>query len=68
VEKQGFKFNRNIYNLQGSLRNEHIADSASGEIILYRILKHHMTDFEFYNECIELGAKKIYEIIKSLSE
>jgi hypothetical protein len=27
-----------------------------------------MTDFEFYNECIELGAKKIYELIKSLSD
>jgi hypothetical protein len=68
VEKQRFKFNRNTYNLQGSLRNGHIADSACGEIILYRILKHHMTDFEFYNECIELGAKKIYEFIKSLSD
>jgi hypothetical protein len=66
VEKQGFKFNRNPYNLQGSLRNGHIADSACGEIILYRIMKSHMSDFQFYNECIELGAKKIYELIKSL--
>jgi hypothetical protein len=44
----------------------HIADSACREIILFRIMKREMTDSEFYELCQKLGAKKIFDIIKSI--
>jgi hypothetical protein len=38
VEKHGYKFNRNPYNIQGSIRNAHIIDSECGELVIFRLL------------------------------
>jgi hypothetical protein len=66
VENKNFKFFSNRFNVQGSIRNGYIADSACGEIILFRIMKRNMTDSKFYELCQKLGAKKIFDIIKAL--
>ncbi|MCS7318091.1 MAG: hypothetical protein NZZ41_07310 [Candidatus Dojkabacteria bacterium] len=65
VEKN-YSFNRNSYNIQGSIRNGHIVDSACGEIIILRILYNDLDDFEFYKMCLKLGGKKIFNLIKNL--
>jgi hypothetical protein len=44
VENKKFRFFSNRFNVQGSIRKGHIADSACGEIILFRIMKRDMTD------------------------
>jgi hypothetical protein len=52
VEKHGYKFNRNTYNIQGSIRNGHIVDSAFGELVILRIANRKMSDEDFYNLCV----------------
>jgi predicted secreted protein len=66
VEKHGYKFNRNSYNIQGSIRNGHIVDSECGELVILRIINKKMNDEDFYDLCMRLGGKKIFDIVKKL--
>jgi hypothetical protein len=66
VEKHGYKFNKNTYNIQGNLRNGHIVDSACGELIILRIANRKMSDEDFYNLFMQLGKNKLFSIVKEL--
>jgi hypothetical protein len=66
VEKQGYKFHRNSFNIQGTIRNGHIADSECGELVILRIINKKMDDEDFYDLCTRLGGKKIFDIVKKL--
>jgi hypothetical protein len=66
VEKQGYKFHRNSFNIQGTIRNGHIVDSSCGELVIFRIINNKMNDEDFYDLCMRLGAKKIFVIVKKL--
>jgi predicted secreted protein len=66
VEKHGYKFNKNTYNIQGNKRNGHIVDSACSELVILRIANRKMSDEDLYNLCVQLGGKKILAIVKEL--
>jgi hypothetical protein len=66
VEKQGYKFHRNAFNIQGSIRNGHIVDSSCGELVIFRIINKEMNDEDFYDLCRRLGGKKIFDIVNKL--
>jgi hypothetical protein len=43
----GYKFTYNNFNILGNLRDQSLADSECGEIVILRILNEHMNDRQF---------------------
>jgi hypothetical protein len=64
----GYKFSYNGFNIQGNLKDQSLADSECGELVILRILNEHMTDRQFYDYCLKLGGLQIFQLIKMLDD
>jgi hypothetical protein len=64
----GFNCGYNTYNIQGHLRDQTLADSECGELVILRILNEHMSDKEFNDYCLKLGGFQIFQLVKMLDE
>jgi hypothetical protein len=64
----GYKLNYNSFNIQGNLKDQGLADSECGELVILRILNEHMNDREFAEYCLKLGGFQIFQLVKMLDE
>jgi hypothetical protein len=64
----GYKFSYNGFNIQGNLKDQSLADSECGELVILRILNEQMTDKQFYDYCLKLGRFQIFQLVKYLDE
>jgi hypothetical protein len=64
----GCSYDYNTYNIQGNLRDQTLADSECGELVILRILNEHMSDKKFNDYCLKLGGFQIFQLVKMLDE
>jgi hypothetical protein len=64
----GYKFSYNGFNIQGNLRDQTLADSECGELVILRVLNEQMSDRQFADYCLKLGGFQIFQLVKYLDE